>query len=193
GDNLEILKQLDSESVDLVYLDPPFFSNRNYEVIWGDEGEVRSFKDRWSGGMDHYIGWLKERVAEMHRILQPTGSIFLHCDWHASAYIKTEVLDRLFGYANFRGEIIWQRAQAHNDAKKKLAVLSDSIFYYTMSNRFTYHPVYGSLGDTSMAMYKGEDERGSFRWIVLTAPNIRKGESGQEWRGYNPTKSGRSW
>jgi DNA modification methylase len=68
GDNLEILKQLETETVDLIYLDPPFFSNRNYEVIWGDAGEVRSFADRWSGGMDHYIGWLKERVEQMHRI-----------------------------------------------------------------------------------------------------------------------------
>lgn len=73
GDNLEILRQLDSESIDLIYLDPPFFSNRNYEVIWGDSGEVRSFQDRWSGGMDHYIDWLKERVIEMHRILKPKG------------------------------------------------------------------------------------------------------------------------
>ena len=77
GDNLEILKQIDSESVDLIYLDPPFFSNRNYEVIWGDKGEIRSFEDRWSGGIDHYIAWLKERVEQMHRILKSTGSIFL--------------------------------------------------------------------------------------------------------------------
>ncbi|MDR2362142.1 MAG: hypothetical protein LBD91_05370, partial [Prevotellaceae bacterium] len=83
GDNLEILRTMESETVDLIYLDPPFFSNRNYEVIWGDEGEVRSFQDRWAGGIDHYIAWLKERVVEMHRILKPTGSIFLHCDWHA--------------------------------------------------------------------------------------------------------------
>jgi site-specific DNA-methyltransferase (adenine-specific) len=55
GDNLEILKSLDSESVDLIYLDPPFFSNRNYEVIWGDKGEVRNFEDRWAGGISHYI------------------------------------------------------------------------------------------------------------------------------------------
>ena len=80
GDNLEILKQIEEESVDLIYLDPPFFSNRNYEVIWGDKGEVRSFEDRWAGGINHYIDWLKERVMEMHRILKPTGSIFLHCD-----------------------------------------------------------------------------------------------------------------
>ena len=85
GDNLEIMKTLESESVDLIYLDPPFFSNRNYEVIWGDAGEIRSFEDRWSGGIEHYIAWLKERVEQMHRLLKKTGSIFLHCDWHADA------------------------------------------------------------------------------------------------------------
>ncbi|MDR3367160.1 MAG: site-specific DNA-methyltransferase, partial [Prevotellaceae bacterium] len=74
------LKGMESDVVDLIYLDPPFFSNRSYEVIWGDEGEVRSFQDRWAGGVDHYISWLKERVVEMHRVLKPTGSIFLHCD-----------------------------------------------------------------------------------------------------------------
>jgi DNA modification methylase len=61
GDNLEILKTMDDQSVDLIYLDPPFFSNRNYEVIWGDEGEILSFQDRWAGGID-YIEWLKAQV-----------------------------------------------------------------------------------------------------------------------------------
>ncbi|MDR2143086.1 MAG: hypothetical protein LBP29_01800 [Treponema sp.] len=116
GDNLEILKTLETESVDLIYLDPPFFSNRNYELIRGDAGEVRSFQDRWAGGIDHYIAWLKERVAEMYRILKPTRSIFLHCDWHANAYIRVDILDKIFGVNNFRGEIIWKRAFAHNDA-----------------------------------------------------------------------------
>jgi site-specific DNA-methyltransferase (adenine-specific) len=64
GDNLEILKNMEKESVDLIYLDPPFFSNRNYEVIWGDTGEIRSFQDRWAGGISHYIEWLKERVVD---------------------------------------------------------------------------------------------------------------------------------
>jgi DNA modification methylase len=107
GDCLEILKGLPSESVDLIYLDPPFFSNRNYEVIWGDAGEKRSFEDRWSGGMSHYIGWLRERVEEMHRILKKTGSIYLHCDWHADAYIRVQILDPIFGDKNFRNEIVW--------------------------------------------------------------------------------------
>jgi site-specific DNA-methyltransferase (adenine-specific) len=58
GDNLQILRGIASESVDLIYLDPPFFSNRNYEVIWGDKGEIRSFEDRWAGGIENYILWL---------------------------------------------------------------------------------------------------------------------------------------
>jgi DNA modification methylase len=138
GDNLEILKSMDSESVDLVYLDPPFFSNRNYEVIWGDEGEVRSFQDRWSGGIDHYIAWLKERVIEMHRILKPTGSIFLHCDWHANAHIRVFVLDKVFGEQNFRNEIIWKRTNAKGLSFKRYAQNHDTIFYYSKSDKFTW-------------------------------------------------------
>ena len=130
GDNLEILKTIESDTIDLIYLDPPFFSNRNYEVIWGDAGEVRSFQDRWSGGIDHYISWLKERVEQMHRILKPTGSIFLHCDWHADAYIRVEILDKIFGLNNFRNEIIWsyQRWTAGKSAFQKT---HDNIFFYS--------------------------------------------------------------
>ncbi|MDR2683950.1 MAG: hypothetical protein LBB53_01040, partial [Prevotellaceae bacterium] len=79
GDNLQVLQSIPDKSVDLIYLDPPFFSNRTYEVIWGDDGEKRSFEDRFAGGIDHYISWLKIRVRQMHRILKPAGSIFLHC------------------------------------------------------------------------------------------------------------------
>ncbi|MDR3273254.1 MAG: site-specific DNA-methyltransferase, partial [Flavobacteriaceae bacterium] len=142
GDNLEILKAMESETIDLIYLDPPFFSNRNYEVIWGDEGEVRSFQDRWSGGMEHYIAWLKERVAEMHRVLKPTGSIFLHCDWHADAYIRVEILDKIFGINNLRNEIIWKRAETvkgnFGQGKKSLDYNTDTIYYYSKSNQSTF-------------------------------------------------------
>jgi DNA modification methylase len=142
GDNLEILKTFNDESIDLIYLDPPFFSNRNYEVIWGDEGEIRSFADRWSGGMDHYIGWLKERITEMHRILKPTGSIFLHCDWHADAYIRVEILDKIFGATNFRNKITWKRSDSHNDAKRQFPNLCDDIFFYSKSNNLTFNAQY---------------------------------------------------
>lgn len=107
GDCLEVLKKSDAASVDLIYLDPPFFSNRNYEVIWGDAGEIRSFQDRWAGGIDHYIAWLKERVQEMYRLLKPTGSLFLHCDWHANSHIRVYILDKIFGEQNFRNHITW--------------------------------------------------------------------------------------
>ncbi|GHV03011.1 hypothetical protein FACS189485_05020 [Spirochaetia bacterium] len=142
GDNLEILKSIEADTIDLIYLDPPFFSNRNYEVIWGDAGEIRSFQDRWSGGMDHYIGWLKERVEEMHRILKPTGSIFLHCDWHAQAYIQVEILDKLFGTSNFHNKITWKRADTHNDAKKQLPNVTDDIFYYSKTDKFIFNTQY---------------------------------------------------
>ncbi|MDR3112267.1 MAG: site-specific DNA-methyltransferase [Elusimicrobiota bacterium] len=141
GDNLEILRKLDSEIVDLIYLDPPFFSNRNYEVIWGDAGEVRSFQDRWAGGISHYIDWLKERVEQMHRVLKQTGSIYLHCDWHADAYIRVNVLDKLFGDKQFRNEIVWSY-RTGGAGKKQFARKHDSIWFYTKSKNYTFNTQY---------------------------------------------------
>jgi DNA modification methylase len=138
GDNLEIMKAMPSESVDLIYLDPPFFSNRNYEVIWGEKGEIRSFEDRWAGGVENYIKWLKVRVIEMHRILKNTGSIYLHCDWHADAYIRVIILDEIFGYSNFRNEIIWHYRRWTGKAKS-FQKLHDNIYYYTKSKEYTFN------------------------------------------------------
>jgi DNA modification methylase len=174
GDNLEIMKTMDNESIDLIYLDPPFFSNRNYEIIWGDDGEVRSFKDRWSGGMDHYIGWLKERVEQMHRLLKPTGSIFLHCDWHADAYIRVEILDRIFGSQNFRNNIVWQRTNSKGLAFTRLPQNHDTIFYYTKTNHFTWNPIYLAHNESYISnFYKYiEAETGRlYRLADLTNPN----------------------
>jgi DNA modification methylase len=139
GDNLEMLKTIDSETIDLIYLDPPFFSNRNYEVIWGDEGEVRSFQDRWAGGIEHYIAWLKERVVEMYRVLKPTGSIFLHCDWHADAYIRVEILDKIFGRNNFRNDIVWCYSGPGSPGVKQFLKKHDTIFWYSKSNAWTFN------------------------------------------------------
>jgi DNA modification methylase len=105
-DNLHRLLEFPAECVDLIYLDPPFFSNRQYEVIWGDEAEVRSFEDRWEGGIHVYVNWMRERMIELHRVLKPTGSIYLHCDWHASHYLKV-MMDDVFGEANFQNEVVW--------------------------------------------------------------------------------------
>jgi DNA modification methylase len=183
GDNLEILKKLNSESVDLIYLDPPFFSNRNYEVIWGDSGEVRSFQDRWSGGVDHYIAWLKERVAEMHRILKPTGSIFLHCDDHADSYIQVDILDKLFGRNNFRSRITWKRTSAHNDAKQgrmALGHIADTIWYYSKSEKYIFNTLYTRYDEAYLASTYNNIDPDGRRWKSsdLTAPGGGAPEKG---------------
>ena len=190
GDCLEVMKKMDSESVDLIYLDPPFFSNRNYEVIWGDKGEIRSFEDRWSGGIDHYIGWLKERVSEMHRLLKPTGSIYLHCDWHADAYIRVYILDKIFGDNNFRGDITWKRSSAHNDTKqgrKQIGNISDTILYYTKNKTsYTYNTLYTPYEeDYIKSFYKNQDSDGrKYTLSDLTGPGgAAKGNPQYEFLG----------
>ncbi|MHB9291311.1 hypothetical protein Holit_00385 [Hollandina sp. SP2] len=197
GDNLEILKAMDAESVDLIYLDPPFFSNRNYEVIWGDAGEVRSFQDRWAGGIDHYIAWLKERVAEMHRILKPTGSMFLHCDWHADAYIRVDILDRIFGGNNFLNEIVWKRTSTHNDSKqgaKHFGRVTDTIFFYAKNTKqFKFYPQFERYtSDYVASSYHRTDLDGRrFKASDLSAAKPG-GDTRYEWKGMLPP-DGRYW
>lgn len=140
NDNLERLPSLPDGSVDLIYLDPPFFSNRVYEVIWGDEAEVRSFEDRWEGGIQHYIGWMQERVSEMHRVLKSTGSLYLHCDPHASHYLKV-MLDQVFGQTMFRSELVWKRTGSHN-AARRWGPVHDVLLYYTKSRSYTWNQVH---------------------------------------------------
>jgi DNA modification methylase len=176
GDNLEILKSMESDSIDLIYLDPPFFSNRNYGVIWGDTGEIRSFQDRWSGGISHYIDWLKERVIEMHRVLKPTGSIFLHCDWHANAYIRVHILDRIFLEKNFRNEIIWKRAETvkgnFGQGKKALDYNIDTIFYYAKTSKAKFNQPFAEYDEKTINRdYKHFDQDGRrYRLTPLDGP-----------------------
>ena len=167
GDNLEILKSMENDCIDLIYLDPPFFSKRNYEVIWGDSGEIRSFQDRWAGGISHYIEWLKERVIEMHRVLKPTGSLFLHCDWHADAYIRVHILDRVFGENNFRNEIIWCY-RGGGSPRHDFGRRHDNIYRYSKTNKYLFNadPIripyqaegLGRTDDAMWGKHKGTDK-----------------------------------
>src|SRR3990167_9445501 len=131
-DNLEVLRTLKSESIDLIYIDPPFFSGRNYNVIWGDSNEVRTFEDIWEGGITSYLIWLNARLWEMRRVLKKTGSIYVHCDWHASHYIKTE-MDKIFGYENFVNEIVWtvESVSGFKSQANKWIRGHDVIFQYS--------------------------------------------------------------
>ena len=167
GDNLEIMKTLESESVDLIYLDPPFFSNRNYEVIWGDEGEIRSFEDRWAGGIDHYIAWLKERVALMHRLLKSTGSIFLHCDWHANAEIKVFILNKIFGANNFRNEIIWQKIRSSKKQAKQFGNVHDMVYFYSKSDKYTFNQQFVALDQKRFETHYNNLEPNTNRYYML--------------------------
>lgn len=128
GDNLHIMRQLPSKSIDLIYIDPPFFSGRNYNVIFGDKNEVRSFSDIWEGGMPGYLIWLNARLYEMKRLLKDTGSIYVHLDWHASHYVKVE-MDKIFGYDNFVNEIVWCYETA-GKSKVSFSKKHDTILLY---------------------------------------------------------------
>ena len=140
GDNLKALDDLIKQNikVDLIYLDPPFFSNRHYEVVWGDEAEVRSFKDRWAGGIHVYIEWMKERVVKMHDVLKDTGSFYLHCDWHASHYLKV-MMDEVFEYRNFRNEIIWCY-RGGGSPKNDFGRRHDVILRYSKTGEYKFYP-----------------------------------------------------
>jgi DNA modification methylase len=142
GDCKDVLKHFPEACVDLIYLDPPFFSNRRFEVIWDDGYELRAFEDRWKGGISNYVGWMMERLTECYRVLKPTGSIYLHLDHHASHYMKVE-MDKLFGEPNFINEIVWKRnLGSHSDTKqgaKHYGRSHDVILFYSKSDQYEWH------------------------------------------------------
>ena len=148
GDNIIWLKNFPDKCIDLIYLDPPFFSNRHYEVIFNDGEEIRSFEDRWKGGINHYIEWMKDRVFELHRVLKDTGSFYLHCDWHASHYLKV-MCDEIFGYSKFRNEIVWHYRRWTGKAKM-FQKLHDVILFYTKSNNYKFNVLYTEYTEGSV-------------------------------------------
>ncbi len=104
GDNLQVMRSLPDASIDLITIDPPFFSGRNYEPGSGEPGP--GFSDVWEGGLAEYLIWLNARLYEMKRLLKPTGTFYIHLDYHAAHYVKVE-LDKLFGYGRMLNEIVW--------------------------------------------------------------------------------------
>lgn len=140
GDNLHVMRQLPTESIGVIYIDPPFFSGRQYNVIFGDKNELRSFSDIWEGGMPGYLIWLNARLYEMKRLLKKTGSIFVHCDWHASHYIKVE-MDKIFGYENFHNEIVWCYAGGAVP-QKEFPRKHDTILFYSKSRDWLFNTIY---------------------------------------------------
>jgi len=159
GDNLKILPTIKSDSVDLVYIDPPFFSNRSYEIIWGDEAEIRSFEDRWEGGVEVYIDWMRERVMELYRVLKPTGSFYLHCDWHAGHYLKV-MCDEIFGGKNFQNEIIWHY-QTGGATKIRYSRKHDNILFYTKGKKWIFNSEVIKIKRTEKSLKRAQTPKGA--------------------------------
>ena len=229
GDNLPILRQyVPDESVDLVYLDPPFNSNRSYNVLFKQEGgaeseaQIAAFEDTWHwneatqatfhdlmssapahvaamidalrGFIGHnqmmaYLVMMAARLVELHRVLKPTGSLYLHCDPTASHYLKI-VMDAIFGVRNYRNEIVWQRTNVHSDSKTWSNV-SDTIFFYTRSDNFTWNPIYLPHSEKHVqSKYKGIDSHGRrFTLSDMTSPNPRPNMM-YEWKGHESPPNG---
>lgn len=174
GDNLDQLAKLPSHSIDLIYIDPPFNSNRNYEVFWGEKREMRAFEDRHAS-MQAYIDFMRPRCVELARILKPTGIFYYHCDWHASHYVKV-MLDQNLGENNFVNEIIWKRQSSHNDAKqgsRHLGRVHDTIFMYAGGPSYKFKHLYRPYDPEYVQDFYKYVEEGTgrrYRLGDLTAP-----------------------
>jgi DNA modification methylase len=200
GDNLDILKSLYRENpkgfIDLIYIDPPFNSKRNYNVLFeavelsDTKAQKEAFADTWSNvsymdtlneilelnkniydflkALDKissskasvsYLTIMTIRIIYMHRLLNDTGSFYLHCDPTMSHYLKM-VCDFIFGGNNFRNEIIWKRSTPHATATKKFPVSNDIIYFYTKTDNYSWNKLYGDYREGYVEKYYSFEENG---------------------------------
>ena len=142
---------------------------------------MRSFLGQ--NDMMAYLTMMSQRMVELHRVLKPTGSIYLHCDPTASHYLKM-LMDAVFGAGNFLNEITWKRTTAHNDPNRYGRV-RDCILFYTKSSQKTFNRVPGDYSESQLKRYKYSDDNGPFRAENLTAPHFSETRT-IEWRGVHP-------
>ncbi len=233
GDNLDILRQyLADESVDLIYLDPPFNSNHDYNVLFKDDAgtesdaQIVAFKDTWSWGENAdstyrelvlkgpdnvaktiealklllgagktlaYLVMMAARLVELHRVLKPTGSLYLHCDTTSSHYLKL-ILDSVFGADNFRSEIIWKRTygRGHTNKKaKRWGVQTDVILYYAKTDDAPLKTLYkGNKQQYIEKQFRHTDAEGRRYQIDNLASPSERPNLMYEYKGYKPPKKG---
>lgn len=215
GDNLDVLrKSIEKASVDLVYLDPPFNSNRSYNVLFkahsgeDSQAQIEAFDDTWrwsqqtealylsmiGGGVPvkvsdaleamrkllgtsdvlAYIVMMTARLVELHRVLKPTGSLYLHCDPTASHYLKI-ILDSIFGPEQFRNEVVWKRAHTvkgnAGQGSRFWAPNTDSLLFYAKGSEHTFSPQFNPYSDDYLRKhYRYSDDRGQYRLISMIGP-----------------------
>lgn len=146
GDCLEVMKSLDKESIDLIYLDPPFFTEKKHTLKTRDRDREFSFDDIWGSNLA-YASFLHKRIVEMKRVLSNTGSIFVHCN-KSGEHIVRAILDAVFGEENFRSEIIWSYRRWSN-SKKGLLPAHQNIYFYSKTQRFKFNTIYRPYSETT--------------------------------------------
>lgn len=145
GSCLDILPRIDSEFVDLVYLDPPFYTQRTH-TLRSREGEEYSFDDSWDT-LEDYLSLIRASLKECHRILKKDGCLFLHCDRSASHHLRL-LLDEVFDASQFKSEIIWSYKRWSN-SKRGLMNAHQVIFFYSKGDPYTFNPLYTDYSPTT--------------------------------------------
>ena len=146
GDCLDLMQSIANHSIDLIYLDPPFFTGQKHSLKPRNRTQEFSFDDVWNSNLD-YAKFLHQRILEMHRILKKTGSIFVHCDQHSHHLVRI-ILDDVFGIRQFRSEIVWSYKRWSN-AKKGLLSAHQNIYFYSKTNHFKFHTIYNSYSEAT--------------------------------------------
>jgi len=146
GDNLNVLYYLLNnlnDKIDLVYIDPPFFSGVNYKIKIKESEKIYdsiAYKDHWNGDLDSYLQMLYERIMIIKELLSNTGLIFIHADWHANHYIRL-ILDEIFGENRFVNNIVWYYYNKYSAGKKNLPRAHDTILVYSKAKKYTFNEV----------------------------------------------------
>ncbi len=199
GDCLQVAPQLQS-SFDLVYLDPPFFLDREFRLDanrsdttfqgnWGPD-DLHADVQRLLGPLVdakflHYLSWLYRRLETIRQSLSPSGSIVVHVGIREATYL-TALMDYLFGAKQWRSTITWQRSHPHNNVTKSLGNVSDFLLYYTMSGDYTFNVQYTAHDEKYLRnSFQNQDERGSYALAPIIQERSRTGHM-YSVRGYTP-------
>jgi site-specific DNA-methyltransferase (adenine-specific) len=156
GDCLVVLSSFPESLVDFIYLDPPFFSGKEYEIKSKNKQE-QGFDDRWKGGIHEYVSWMKERLIQCHRVLKESGSMYVHCNWYANAHLRI-LLDEIFDH-EIRCEVVWDKGFRGTERHRNWQQSHDTILFYTKTDCYTWNEQFQEYADRDMKRYNKVDSR----------------------------------